>query len=44
MLESFVSYTVGDFVIPYVWMAVIVYVAVAIVALWAVRGGFVREK
>ncbi len=44
MLESFVSYTVGDFVIPYVWMAVIVYVAAAIVALWAVRGGFVREK
>ncbi len=44
MLQSFVSYTIGDLVIPYTVMAVIVYVAVGITALLAVKGGFVKSR
>lgn len=44
VLQSFVGYTIGDLVIPYTVMAVIVYVAVGITALLAVKGGFVKGK
>lgn len=42
VLGSFVSYTVGDFVIPYVGMLVIVYVVIGFFALALTRKGFVR--
>ncbi len=42
MLGSFVSYTVGNHVIPYVEMLVIVYAAVSIAALLFIRRGFVK--
>ena len=42
MLGSFVSYTVGNFVISYLAMVVIVYTAVSAAALAFTRKGFVR--
>lgn len=44
MLGSFVSYPVGDCVIPYVWMMVIVYAVIGGVALLLIRKGFVKER
>lgn len=44
MLGSFVSYTVGNFVISYLAMVVIVYTAVSVAALAFTRKGFVRGK
>lgn len=44
MLGSFVSYPVGDFVIPYVWMMVVVYIVISVAALLTIRKGFVKAK
>ena len=44
VLGSFVSYTVGDFVIPYVGMVVIVYSVIGVVALALTRKGFVKAR
>ena len=44
MLGSFVSYTVGDYVISYVAMTVIVYTAIAISALLLIRRGFAKAE
>lgn len=44
MLGSFVSYMVGDFVIPYVGMVVIVYGVIGCLALAMIRGGFVKKE
>lgn len=44
VLGSFVSYTVGDFVIPYIGMAVIVYGVIGCVALGLIWGGFVKKE
>ncbi|MBD5546599.1 MAG: ABC transporter permease subunit [Lachnospiraceae bacterium] len=43
MLGSFVSYTVGDCVISYVTMTMIVYTVIGIVALLFIKKGFVKE-
>ena len=44
MLGSFVSYPVGDCVISYVGMMVIVYAVIGSAALLLIRKGFVKEK
>lgn len=44
MLGSFVSYTLGDYVISYVAMTVIVYTAIAISALLLIKRGFVKAE
>jgi len=44
MLGSFVSYTVGDCVIPYVGMVLIVYVVIGGAAFVLIRRGFVKAK
>lgn len=44
MLGSFVSYPVGDCVVPYVGMLVIVYVVIGALALLLIRKGFVKAK
>lgn len=44
VLGAFVSYTVGDFVIPYVGMIVVVYAVISVVALVRIRGGFVKAR
>lgn len=43
MLEQFVSYTAGNYVISYVGMAVIVYGVIGIGALLMIKGRFLRE-
>lgn len=44
MIGLFVSYPVGACVIPYVWMLVIVYGMIGVVALMLIRKGFVRRE
>ena len=44
ILGSYVSYGVGDWVIPYVEMIVLVYTAIGIAALISTRKGFVKVK
>lgn len=44
VLGTFVSYTAGDCVIPYVGMLVIVYVVIGAVALALIRRGFVKRE
>ncbi len=44
MLGSFMSYTVGDYVISYVAMTVIIYTAIAISALLLIKRGFAKAE
>lgn len=44
MFGLFISYPVGDLVVPYVWMLVIVYVVIGALALLLIRKGFVKAR
>ncbi len=44
VLKSFVSYTVGDFVISYTGMIVLVYTVISVAALLLIRRGFVKLR
>ena len=44
VLESFVSYTVGNVVISYIGMIIIVYTVISVVALLLIRRGFVKAR
>ncbi len=44
VIESYVSYTVGNVVISYIEMIVIVYTVISVVALLPIRRGFVKAR